>query len=387
MGQSATRVGTVETTVTSLATSHGPRSTPLRTSDRGAGTRQAPCAQASHISSHDASKLTDSPAITRSPGPSGRSCRNSRASASTNAAADRCDTATPFGVPVDPEVKMTQASSPGSGSAAVGLAPRPGPGRDHELVPDDGGRVRLVEDRPGALVGVIGVDRDVAGARHQDAHDRDVQVDRARGDAHARPGRRPSTPDRVEGRRDLLGRLGELGVGEHDRPVVQRQLVGSRSDRLLEHLDEGAGLRSTEGSQQGHACPLTESRVEVLGLWGRKLNGGCRLGARRRLGGLGLASTGTPGCSPWVSAIVEFPSVPASAIARLPLGSTMAARIEIFRTDAGDYAFRLRSKDGELIATGESQKTKARARESVLALLKATPKAKIYDLTEIPPIG
>jgi uncharacterized protein YegP (UPF0339 family) len=65
----------------------------------------------------------------------------------------------------------------------------------------------------------------------------------------------------------------------------------------------------------------------------------------------------------------------------------MAARIEIFRTDAGDYAFRLRSKDGELIATGESQKTKARARESVLALLKATPKAKIYDLTEIPPIG
>ena len=42
VGQSATRVGTVETTVTSLATSHGPRSTPLRTKARGAGTRQAP---------------------------------------------------------------------------------------------------------------------------------------------------------------------------------------------------------------------------------------------------------------------------------------------------------------------------------------------------------
>jgi uncharacterized protein YegP (UPF0339 family) len=65
----------------------------------------------------------------------------------------------------------------------------------------------------------------------------------------------------------------------------------------------------------------------------------------------------------------------------------MAARIEMFRTDHGEYAFRLRSKDGELIATGEGKKTKAQARESVLALLKATPKAKIYDLTDTPPIS
>jgi uncharacterized protein YegP (UPF0339 family) len=63
-----------------------------------------------------------------------------------------------------------------------------------------------------------------------------------------------------------------------------------------------------------------------------------------------------------------------------------AARIEIFRTDRGEYAFRLRAKDGELIATGESFKTRAKARESVLAMLKATPKAKIFDLTETPPI-
>ena len=62
------------------------------------------------------------------------------------------------------------------------------------------------------------------------------------------------------------------------------------------------------------------------------------------------------------------------------------ARIEIFRTDSGRYAFRLRSKDGEVIATGEEQKTKARARDSVLALLKATPKAKIFDLTDTQPI-
>ena len=95
----------------SLATSQGPTSTPERTSERGAGTRQAPYAQASHISSQLASKATDRPAITRSPGPIGASWRYQRDSASTNAAALRCVTATPFGVPVEPEVKMIQASS------------------------------------------------------------------------------------------------------------------------------------------------------------------------------------------------------------------------------------------------------------------------------------
>ncbi len=41
-GQSAARVGTVETTVISCSVSHGPRSAPLRTWERGTGTRQAP---------------------------------------------------------------------------------------------------------------------------------------------------------------------------------------------------------------------------------------------------------------------------------------------------------------------------------------------------------
>ncbi len=88
-GHSAASVGTVDTTVMSRATSHGPRSMPLRTSERGAGTRQAPCRQASHISSQDASNATDNPASTRSPGPIGLSCKNICASASTNAAALR----------------------------------------------------------------------------------------------------------------------------------------------------------------------------------------------------------------------------------------------------------------------------------------------------------
>ena len=138
-GQSAASVGTVDTTVIRCSTSHGPRSMPVRTRARGAGTRQAPCRQASHISSHDASKATDSPARTRSPGPSGSSAsaRNNPASASTNAAAARWPTATPFGVPVDPEVKMIQASASrvGAKCSAIG-APRmvsvpPGPTTAH----------------------------------------------------------------------------------------------------------------------------------------------------------------------------------------------------------------------------------------------------------------
>ena len=91
---------------------------PERTSDRGAGTRQAPYRQASHISSQLASNATDSPAMTRSPGPIGLSCRNIRDSASTKAAALRWLTATPFGTPVEPEVKMIQASSVSSGSSS-----------------------------------------------------------------------------------------------------------------------------------------------------------------------------------------------------------------------------------------------------------------------------
>ena len=122
-GQSATRVGTVETTVTSFATSHGPTSMPLLTSARGAGTRHAPYRQASHISSHEASKATESPAITRSPSPRGSGCRNILDSASTNAAALRWLTATPFGVPVDPDVKITQASSASPGSSASRAGP------------------------------------------------------------------------------------------------------------------------------------------------------------------------------------------------------------------------------------------------------------------------
>ena len=62
--------------------------------------------------------------MTLSPGPIGSSVRNSSASASTKAAALRWLTATPLGFPVEPEVKMIQASCSTPGRAA-GASLRP----------------------------------------------------------------------------------------------------------------------------------------------------------------------------------------------------------------------------------------------------------------------
>ena len=165
------------------ASSHGPRSTPVRTSARGAGTRQAPCRQASHISSHEASNATDSPASTRSPGPIGSSARNRRASASTNAAAEPWLTATPFGVPVEPEVKMIHASSPGPGVPVVPIGARCV--RHGSAVAEHRAHPGLAEHELGPLLGVVGVDGNVGGARGEDSEDRDVQLGGAGGDPDA----------------------------------------------------------------------------------------------------------------------------------------------------------------------------------------------------------
>ena len=94
------------------------------------GRRNQACAvrQASHISAHDASNATDSPG--QGPGHpvrSGCPARRFGASASTKAAALRWVTATPFlGVPVEPDVKMIQASSRASGGLRTPAARRAG---------------------------------------------------------------------------------------------------------------------------------------------------------------------------------------------------------------------------------------------------------------------
>ncbi len=152
----------------------------MRTSARGAGTRQAPCRHASHISSQEASNATDSPASTRSPGPIGSSARNRRASASTNAAAEPWLTATPFGVPVEPEVKMIHASSSGPGVPGVPIGALCFV--SGAVVAEHGAHPGLAEHELGPLLGVVGVDGNVRGARGEDGEDRDVQLGGAGGD-------------------------------------------------------------------------------------------------------------------------------------------------------------------------------------------------------------
>ena len=202
-----------------FSTSQSPRSAPERTSERGAGTRQAPCRQASHISSQDASKATDRPASTRSRVPSGLPCRNSRASASTNAAALRWLTATPFGFPVEPDVKMIHASSsrPGRrGPMRFGGVDASG---DGALGADDGADAGLAEHHVGALLGVVGVDGDVGGADRQRREDRDVQVGGARRDADADPVA-VADPGGAERGAEGVDLAQQRGVVEHAVAVV-----------------------------------------------------------------------------------------------------------------------------------------------------------------------
>ena len=130
----------------------------------------------------------------------------------------------------------------------------PGPGGgDDEVVADDGEGRGLLEDDAGALVGVVGVDRDVGRAGQQDPEDRDVQVGGAGADPHpdlrAGPG-----ADRGEPAGDLGGRLLERRVGEDLGARVDGGRVAVRLHDVAEDLDERAGRRG--------AVPGEERREE-----------------------------------------------------------------------------------------------------------------------------
>ena len=106
-----------------------------------------------------------------------------RASASTNAAADRWLTATPFGAPVDPDVKITHASSLDAERAI--RAARCRELLDREPVADDGARAGAVEHVRRPRRWIVRVDRHVCGAGLEHAEDRDVQLAGAARDADA----------------------------------------------------------------------------------------------------------------------------------------------------------------------------------------------------------
>ena len=60
----------------------------------------------------------------------------------------------------------------------------------------------------------------------------------------------------------------------------------------------------------------------------------------------------------------------------------MAGQFEIYQEVGGQYRFRLKRRNGEIVATGESCSTRARAKKGVKAARKAADGAKIVDLTK-----
>jgi uncharacterized protein YegP (UPF0339 family) len=59
----------------------------------------------------------------------------------------------------------------------------------------------------------------------------------------------------------------------------------------------------------------------------------------------------------------------------------MAAKFEIYTDSKGEYRFRLKAGNGEIIATGEGYKSKASAINGVDAVKRAAAEAEIDDQT------
>ena len=133
-------------------------------------------------------------------------------------------TATPFGVPVDPDVKMIHASSRASGAAARQPRDEPGPAEQARFG-DDRNDVGLTEHQFGAFVGVVGVDRHVCRAGGQRRQDRHVQRIAARRHPDADPVAAADAPG-GQPLHAVLDVADQLAVGELHGAVVDRRASG-----------------------------------------------------------------------------------------------------------------------------------------------------------------
>ena len=60
----------------------------------------------------------------------------------------------------------------------------------------------------------------------------------------------------------------------------------------------------------------------------------------------------------------------------------MPGTFEIYQDTKKQYRFRLKSRNGEIVATGESYPTKAIAKKGIAAVQRAAADAKVVDKTE-----
>ena len=59
----------------------------------------------------------------------------------------------------------------------------------------------------------------------------------------------------------------------------------------------------------------------------------------------------------------------------------MPAKFEIYKDKKGEFRFRLKATNGEIIATGESYPTKAGCQKGIAAIKKNVPDAPVVDTT------
>ena len=238
----------------------------MRTSARGAGTRQAPCRHASHISSQEASNATDSPASTRSPGPIGSSTRNRRASASTNAAAapvahrDALRGARRAGGEDDPRI----VAGTGRARQAERRAAWSGP-----AVAEDCAHPGLAEDELGPLLGSSASTGTYAAPAERTAR---IATDQLGGAGRDRTPTRSPTPMPLSARRRRTTSTSSEACGS-SAPCRRHR---SRPRRVLRHrLGEHVEQRATDGrrcdgidgggadEREGHRTPAGVGAVRA----------------------------------------------------------------------------------------------------------------------------
>jgi uncharacterized protein YegP (UPF0339 family) len=59
----------------------------------------------------------------------------------------------------------------------------------------------------------------------------------------------------------------------------------------------------------------------------------------------------------------------------------MPGTFEIYKDKKGEFRFRLKSRNGEVVASGESYPTKALAKKGIGAVQRAAADAKVVDAT------
>jgi uncharacterized protein YegP (UPF0339 family) len=60
----------------------------------------------------------------------------------------------------------------------------------------------------------------------------------------------------------------------------------------------------------------------------------------------------------------------------------MAGKFEIYKDSRGEYRFRLKASNGEVVATGESYPTKRGVQAGIEAVKRAAAGASVTDLTQ-----